>query len=409
MLKKITSINIIVFIIMGVFASAETQLYLIQKEKDYIFESDETGIVAAVKGREIPEEIGGKNNDILLSIINKPINAVGESKMQALILDATLHAERKVTFSTIMDMHGKKIFGVIFLLFGILLFNVISNTRTNQRLRAKNKRNEMLSQASNEYLYEYFAKHDRLELSEKFTHLFGTQKQLKEVGDILKNTILKNNLSGNIPKIRLPLADGRMGTFKSIGLNIHDDEGRLDFIVGKIIDISEEIEEKEKLIIKSKIDGLTGLYNAITTKELINENIRNKGNRETDALTIVDCDNLKYINDTYGHLTGDRVLKNISTALKLTFRQNDIIGRVGGDEFCIYTKNIPSISLIKSKCDQLNELIQEINEDFYVSVSSGMALLRKEGTYEELFEKADKVLYEAKKKKGIQSTEHSNF
>ncbi|HZK37495.1 MAG TPA: GGDEF domain-containing protein [Clostridia bacterium] len=348
MLKKITSINIIVFIIMGVFASAETQY-------------------------------------------------------------AIFNAEREVTLSMIMDMYSKKIFGVLFILNGILLFNVISNNRTNQRLRAKNKRNEMLSQASNEYLYEYFAKHDRLELSEKFTHLFGTQKQLKEVGDILKNTILKNNLSGNIPKIRLPLADGGMGTFKSIGLNIHDDKGRLDFIVGKIIDISEEIEEKEKLIIKSKIDGLTGLYNAITTKELINENIRNRGNHETDALIIVDCDNLKHINDTYGHLAGDRVLKNISTGLKLTFRQNDIIGRVGGDEFCIYIKNIPSISLIKSKCDQLNVLIQQINEDFYISVSSGMALLKKESTYEELFEKADKVLYEAKKKKGIQSTEYVNF
>ena len=108
-------------------------------------------------------------------------------------------------------------------------------------------------------------------------------------------------------------------------------------------------------------------------------------------------------------MAGDRVLKNISTGLKLTFRQNDIIGRVGGDEFCIYIKNIPSISLIKSKCDQLNVLIQQINEDFYISVSSGMALLKKESTYEELFEKADKVLYEAKKKKGIQSTEYVNF
>ena len=54
-------------------------------------------------------------------------------------------------------------------------------------------------------------------------------------------------------------------------------------------------------------------------------------------------------------------------------------------------------------------LIQQINEDFYISVSSGMALLKKESTYEELFEKADKVLYEAKKKKGIQSTEYVNF
>lgn len=350
-----------------------------------------------------------KNNETLLSIINKSIDAIDESKMQALILDVVSHIDRKITLSMIMDIHGKKILSAIFFIIAILVFSVISNVRTNRRLEAKNKRNEMLSQASNEYLYEYFVKANLLELSKKYTKLFGTQKQLKEASNILKDALLKNNLDGNIPVIRLPLANGKIGTFKSIGLSVHDEKGRLDFIIGKMIDISEEISEKEKLIIRSKMDGLTDLYNTITTRELINESIKNRDRHRTDALIIVDCDNLKYINDTYGHLAGDQTLKNISKGLKVTFRQNDIIGRVGGDEFCIYMKGVPSIDLVKLKCHQLNLIIKEINKDFYISVSSGMAFLKDENTYEELFEKADKILYETKRKKGIQSVESPGF
>jgi len=350
-----------------------------------------------------------KTDKVLLSIINKAIDAIDESKIQAIILDETTHIDRKITFSMIMGAYGKEIFGAVFLVISILLFSVISNVRSNKKLKTQNKINEILSQISNEYLYEYFVKSDHLELSKKYTQLFGTPEQLKEASNILKNKLIDNGLDGNIPEIRLPIIYGEICTFKSIGLNMYDKKGNLDFIVGKMIDISEEIREKKKLIAKSELDGLTGLYNAITTKELINENIKNKCNHEKDALIIIDCDNLKYINDIYGHLAGNRVLKNISTGLKLTFRKDDIIGRVGGDEFCVYVKNITSIDLIKSKCNQLNVLIKEMNEDFHVSVSSGMAFLEKENTYEELFEKADKVLYEAKKERGIQFVEHTKF
>ncbi len=366
----------------------------------YMSRNGYKNIITIPRKKELREYCMGVlgNNEVLLSIINKSIDEIDEDEMQALILDETLHIDRKITFSMIMDVYGKKIFGAIFLTMSILLFGVIFSVRSNKRLRIQNKKNEMLSQVSNEYLYEYFVKSNYLELSKKYTQLFGTQKRLKEASNILKNALLNNNLDGNIPVIKLPLANGEVGTFKSVGLNIHDEKEKLDFIIGKLIDVGEEVKEKEELITKSRLDGLTGLYNAVTTRGFINERIRNTDKNKTDALIIIDCDNLKYINDTYGHLAGDQVLRNISMGLKLTFRQNDIIGRVGGDEFCVYMKNVPSINLVRLKCQQLNILIQEINKDFYVSVSSGMALLKKENTYEELFGKADKALYGNKKK-----------
>ncbi len=366
----------------------------------YMLKNGYKNIITIPKAKESMEYCIGflKENDILLSIINKSIDAIDKNKMHALILDETSRIDRKITLSMIIDVYGKKIFVAVFLVMGILLLSVILNIRSNNKLKIQNKRIKMLSQISNEYLYEYFVKSNHLELSEKYIQLFGARRQFNETTNMLKNILLDNDLDGNIPMIKLPLADGRVGTFKSVSLNIHDEKGKVDSIIGKLIDISEDEEEKRKLITKSRTDGLTGLYNAATTKELINEIIKNKNRDRTDVLIVIDCDNLKDINDTYGHLAGDRTLENIGRGLRLVFRQNDIIGRIGGDEFCVYMKNVPSIELVQSKCRQLNKVIQELNKDFYVSVSSGIALLKEKSTYEDLFEKADRALYKVKGK-----------
>ena len=181
-----------------------------------------------------------------------------------------------------------------------------------------------------------------------------------------------------------------------------DDKGKVYSIIGKLIDINEEEEEKKKLIEKSETDGLTGIYNAITTKSLITDRIKSAGSDEKDALIVIDCDKYKEINDTYGHLQGDKVLANISKALTLTFRKTDIIGRIGGDEFCVYLRNVPSSDFIVSKCQQLKVLIQELNRGINVTVSIGISLLGDEKSYDDLFQKADKALYDVKAKGGNQ-------
>lgn len=261
----------------------------------------------------------------------------------------------------------------------------------------QNRRHEMLSQISNEYLYEYYIKSNQLELSEKFIQAFGTQEKCNEVTSILKNTLSNNDLEGKTLIIKLPLANGEMGVFKAINLTIYDDKGNLDSIIGKLIDISEEAAEKEKLITKAQVDGLTGLYNAITTKELIAKSIKNKDRYKTDAFILIDCDKFKDINDTFGHLIGSQVLKHIGKSLKLTFRSTDVIGRIGGDEFCVYIKDIPSVDFVQKKCHQLSILIKKAIEDANISVSIGIAMVNDEKAYEDLFQKADDALYQAKR------------
>ena len=117
-----------------------------------------------------------------------------------------------------------------------------------------------------------------------------------------------------------------------------------------------------------------------------------------DALVVIDCDNFKEINDTHGHLEGDMSLLEISESLRRSFRKTDIIGRIGGDEFCVYMLDVPSQEFAAAKCRQLMDLVKESSIEHQLTVSIGISLLDGEETYDELFAKADQALYDAKRR-----------
>lgn len=280
----------------------------------------------------------------------------------------------------------------------ILLLIVLANILVTNKLREQNRKYEILSQICKEYLYEYFVKENRLQLSGKFGEIFTTKESFNQATIILKSILSNhnNNWPNNI--IRLPLPGGEMGVFKVINSNIYDHRGRIKCIIGKLIDVSEETAEKEELRVKAQIDGLTGLYNAATTKELIMKRMEEKKDQNIDAFILVDCDGFKKLNDTYGHLAGNQVLEHVAIMMKQNFRNSDILGRIGGDEFCIYMKDIPSVVLVHQKCQELSSLVHDgiKKEDF--SVSIGIVLVCEKEQYEAMFCKADAALYQAKSK-----------
>ena len=112
----------------------------------------------------------------------------------------------------------------------------------------------------------------------------------------------------------------------------------------------------------------------MTTKKLITESIVKKENKDIDAFILIDCDDFKSINDTHGHLVGNQVLESISKIMKLTFRKSDICGRIGGDEFCIYVKDIPSIEFVHEKIQELRVQLKEVSTVESASVSIGIVL-----------------------------------
>lgn len=163
--------------------------------------------------------------------------------------------------------------------------------------------------------------------------------------------------------------------------------------------VEEIVRERESLRVQSELDLMTELYNKVTAERLIGSLLAN--NTGFNALMIVDIDNFKYVNDTYGHLTGDRTICAIAELLSGYFRKTDIIGRIGGDEFVVFMIGVPSKDLARQKADSFANLIKyqpNIKPHVNVTVSIGLSISDpRPYTYEELFKQADQALYQAKR------------
>lgn len=173
------------------------------------------------------------------------------------------------------------------------------------------------------------------------------------------------------------------------------------YILCLVQNIEERKNREVKLRLEAEKDPLTKLYNKTTTKSLIEECLE-KNSSSQHALIIIDIDNFKTINDTRGHTIGDQILLAFSAELNKNFRETDILGRAGGDEFIVLIKNINSIAMVCDKLQRFTSSFKKygIEHGFpgRLSCSIGVSIYNKDGkTYDELFKKADAAMYEAKR------------
>ncbi len=187
----------------------------------------------------------------------------------------------------------------------------------------------------------------------------------------------------------------------NINVNIEvNDDLKCHVAIITYINIHDEKVNELDLKYKSERDPLVGAYNKSTVESLISEHIISGG---IGVMLMIDLDNFKSINDNYGHSYGDKVLCEVNDKLNEIFRDNDIIGRVGGDEFLVYLKNVNETSIIVRRaevvCKALNKTYY-MNDKPSVTVSSsvGIALNPDDAnSFKELFDKADVAMYAAKK------------
>ena len=159
-------------------------------------------------------------------------------------------------------------------------------------------------------------------------------------------------------------------------------------------------EKREEMSIQDRLctDSLTGVLNrkAFTERaELLLSEPKTGG---IHAFVMVDADNFKQVNDRFGHGYGDRVLVKIAEALRSALRADDLVARMGGDEFALLLKNVMNEEVLLAKLTYLKEQIyQRINSDMVVSCSFGAACFPADGeTFDDLYFKADVALYTAK-------------
>ena len=159
------------------------------------------------------------------------------------------------------------------------------------------------------------------------------------------------------------------------------------------------IEEEKKIQIQAVLDEMTRFYNKRETERLI-ETVLSGTPGGRYAFFIFDIDNFKQANDCYGHRFGDFCIKEFSSIIRKHFREKDILGRIGGDEFAAFIP-VPDIGWARKKAGELaealNTVIENQDRSWQMSVSIGVAVYPEAGTlFEELYGNADKALYETK-------------
>lgn len=178
-------------------------------------------------------------------------------------------------------------------------------------------------------------------------------------------------------------------------------DGEITHYMGIKEDITKEKEVEDNLKKQSMTDYLTGIYNRRTLMEKSTEEfIEARENDRKISVLMMDLDNFKTVNDTYGHSFGDEVLKRFAKVSIAAIRRSDVLGRYGGEEFMI---TLPGSS--KDSAVMIAERIRESmgkqvfefeDQEIFVTVSIGVATIGEDDTLTELIERADKALYDAK-------------
>ncbi len=217
--------------------------------------------------------------------------------------------------------------------------------------------------------------------------------------DIEKYNKLAWNLENDVYEpidIRYLREDGTFNYFRWVYKSVYNKENVRVFVVGKGLDIHDQKMLEER----SKLDLLTGCYNKFSAESLITEKLTDNEGKQGVIFT-VDLDNFGVVNDKFGHFFGDEIIEDASQNLKNCFRDQDIIGRVGGDQFIVYVENINSMELIQRKAQAILKNIDKTyklnGDEFRITASVGVAMITDdENDFEKLRQSADRALNSAK-------------
>lgn len=199
--------------------------------------------------------------------------------------------------------------------------------------------------------------------------------------------------------VELQRADGQRFHFERSLTPIRDPAGAVTHYVSVGTDVSDRVREQRYLRERAERDALTGgLQRAAGDEALHDLIVAAKRERTSLAVMACDIDHFKDVNDTHGHLVGDRVLRLVASALRSQVRGSDVLVRWGGEEFLLLLPTCDADAAV-AKAEQVRAAVAEASDPSagQVTVSVGLAMLWPDEDAQSVVRRADEALYRAKR------------
>ena len=286
----------------------------------------------------------------------------------------------------------------------------------NEQLYIETERFKLIEEAIDNIEYDYDVESDNLSVSRKDSGGVRHWKNLEHAfrgGQVFSSIheddldVVRSVLTSAMKTAGKGVVEYRMsfdeGAYLWYRLNYASFEGKNDRIiriVGSAKDITDEKLEQERLRNEAERDGMTGLLNKTAMQLYLAAHLAKSDFNDCHALFMIDTDNFKSVNDTLGHGIGDDTIRFVADSIRNVFRDTDLVGRMGGDEFMVLMSHT-TLDIAKDRAKKLNDKIRSDvkGEDgsVHISCSIGIAFFARDGEdYESLFKAADSALYEAK-------------
>lgn len=368
-----------------------------------------------------------KESSIVISVLNKAISQISDVEMDSIVMREMVENQYEVELTDFLYSYRFTI-GIISCALLIVLGLSIVYRREKKRAKAieeketrlkelQQKRYQTIIDCSDDLIYEISMDGESSMGSEKIKDKFGWEipkcsqsldfKRAMEIlhvhpddEPIFRQSQMANGAGAfDDLTLRLCKADGSSIWCRVSRTILRDKNNKPVSILGKIVDIDDEIKEKQRLEKKSRTDLLTGLLNKQAFEKEVREYVEAHPT-ESACFVFLDMDHFKDINDKFGHSVGDQVIKETAKKIQLLFKNFDLVGRFGGDEFCVFVKDIPRDTLI----DRLRFAVKKMEQEYTyeggsvkISASIGAAYCKRNTVgYKELMDVADAAAYQAK-------------
>lgn len=349
----------------------------------------------------------------LISICNKCIYGMPEENRQIVLREYMEPGKKPITFKRFIEENPIPciliVLGVFSLIVLAIVIVMLEKYRSAKKQALDARRYELLTSLIDEYIIEYDYATEVFSFDNKLQERFAISKDVKLSDDRYEN----GNVSQILQNYKLALREEDEITqpfqMTDIGGNkqwyrlqfriIYQDDGAPQNVIGKISNIQKTVEELQQAEERALRDALTGIYNRKGFDKQVGLLQENPEQYLPVTLVVIDLDDFKGVNDTLGHAGGDAVLRLLVEKLQETFREKAVLARFGGDEFMLYLYGQNS-QTVKRLLQRLvwgmdkNFIYQNISRK--ISISVGAAYSERVMTFEEMFEIADKALYETK-------------